>query len=360
MILEGLEVLLGDAYSVGQVVSVTFAIYDGGTNWSESFTIQHNGYGFLKLDVEADASTGTEYTLTGTDYDDIVAALSATYPDATESMASYSNFERRDYDDAYWSDDMVLEALNVVLPVGVEGDVYVVTYDIYNGSSGTETMTLIYESGVYVANETTVQVESVVAKNEGEWVFPYIFTDADYTLLGQSYGNFDSSSIYKLDIFLESLFPYAAAEDTVAVIYEYYDGSTNEKYGVSVFDGDNWNLTAEVMETTFQYGYEDGEWVPDNTISYTLLSSDYQYIAFALEGDSEFDGLLDTLINYNDYDYNWTNDQIIYSLGVLADNLYPNAEEGQKIQFTYLVYDNGLNTVVSTIILTDGEWIEVE
>lgn len=358
MILEGFNELLKDEYNVGQVVAVTFAIYDGGSNFTESFTIQYNGYGFLKLDVEASAATGTDYTLSGTDYDDIASALSDSYPGPSNNLSSYGNFDRRPTSSNYWSDSMIIEGLNVVLPAVAEGDIYIVTYDVYNGSNATETMTVMYSGGAYIANTTIVEVETIVAKSNGEWEFPYVFTDADYTLLEQSYGNFDSGSIYKLDIFLESLFPYAKAGDAVTVQYEYYSGGTSTKYGTSVYDGDKWHLTQDVVETTFQYGFENGAWLPDNTIAYTLLSADYEYIAEALEGNPDFSGLLATLVNYHDYDYNWTSEQIVYSLAIFAEHIAPNAEEGQKYLFTYLVYDSGLQTLSTKMILTDGVWVE--
>ncbi|KJD36902.1 hypothetical protein PW52_00100 [Tamlana sedimentorum] len=363
MILDAMNVVFGDSYSVGQIVTVTFDMYDGSSG-TESITGKYNGYEFLDFgSVVEIESQGTAYVFSSSDYDAVVAALGATYPDATGSMASYGNFERRTTNSAYWTDDMILEAINVVLPAGDEGDIYIVSYAIYDGGSGTETVPVAYESGAYVSTEievvpTIVENTEIIAKNNNEWALPYTFTDADYELLSQSYGNFDSGSVYKLDIFLKSLYPYAASGDAASVAYEYYSGGTSTKYGTSVFDGVSWTLTPEVLETTFQYGFEDGVWVPDNTIPYTLLNADYEYMASALEDNSDFDGLLGTLVDYHDYDYNWSDDQIVFSLLILAEHLFPNAEEGQKVQFTYLVYDNGLNTLSTVVILTDGVWIE--
>jgi hypothetical protein len=94
------------------------------------------------------------YTLVQSDYDAIVAGLGETYPDATESMGNYSNFERRVGNVSEWTNSMVLEALNIVLdninPSAEEAQKYVVTVAIYDGSVGTESFAVIKEGGVWV------------------------------------------------------------------------------------------------------------------------------------------------------------------------------------------------------------------
>ncbi|MCH7525693.1 MAG: hypothetical protein IIC74_12060 [Bacteroidetes bacterium] len=94
------------------------------------------------------------YTLTGADYGAIVSALSGTYLDATSSMDNFGNFDRRSGGDAYWSDDMVVEALNIVLNIidssAAEEQKYVVTFDVFTGSSGTEDFAMIKIGGEWV------------------------------------------------------------------------------------------------------------------------------------------------------------------------------------------------------------------
>lgn len=94
------------------------------------------------------------YTLTGADYGAIVAALSATYPDATFSMDSFGNFDRRVGNAAYWSDDMVVEALNIVLdnldPGAAEEQKYVVTFIVFTGTGGEEDFAMIKIGGEWV------------------------------------------------------------------------------------------------------------------------------------------------------------------------------------------------------------------
>ncbi|WP_142784308.1 hypothetical protein [Changchengzhania lutea] len=361
MLLEGFNELLGSEYSIGQVVAVTFAIYDGGTNFSESFTIQYNGYGFSKLDADASGTTATEYALTGTDYETIATDLSATYPGPAENLGRFGSFDVRSTSDNYWSDAMILEALNIILPTATEGDVYAVTYDIYNGSSGIETMTLLFSSGAYIANATIVEVTAVVAKNDGDWEFPYVFTDKNFDTFGFRFPNFGSSDIYILDIFLEELFPYAQEGDVAMVQYDYFSGGTSTKYGHSIFDGENWNLTPDVIETRFQYGFEDGEWLPDNTINYTLTSSDIALISNAFidiyPGPADNVGFFGSFDRRSGSDNYWDDDMLLEVANVLLDAKNPSAQEGQKYVLNFVVYTGSTGIESKSVIKTDGVWV---
>ncbi len=94
------------------------------------------------------------YSFVQADYDAIVSALAATYPGPTDSMSNFGNFERRPGNANEWTNDMVLEALNVVLdninPSAEEAQKYVATVAIYDGSVGTEAFAVIKEGGVWV------------------------------------------------------------------------------------------------------------------------------------------------------------------------------------------------------------------
>lgn len=77
---------------------------------------------------------------------------------AGTSAANYGNFDRRPSASAYWSDEMILNGLNYFLkttyPNAAVGQKYLITYAIYNGTSGTETIYVIKDaSGEYVIFE---------------------------------------------------------------------------------------------------------------------------------------------------------------------------------------------------------------
>ena len=120
-----------------------------------------------KLDVEAGGTTAIEYALSGDDYDTIATDLATSYPGPAANLLQFGSFDVRSSSDNYWSEAMILEGLNIILPTATEGDVYAVSYEIYNGSRGTETMTLLYTAGAYIANATLVEVTAVVAKKLG-------------------------------------------------------------------------------------------------------------------------------------------------------------------------------------------------
>ena len=98
------------------------------------------------------------YSLSGDDYAIIAGELVDVYPNQVSSMEQYNNFDRREGNSAYWSDDMLLEAMQALLdeiaPNAEVGQQYVLTFDIYNGTNTTESLSLIKdESGAWVINE---------------------------------------------------------------------------------------------------------------------------------------------------------------------------------------------------------------
>jgi hypothetical protein len=176
------------------------------------------------------------------------------------------------------------------------------------------------------------------------------------------YNNFGSTTPPDdyLPTFLGLKFPYAFEEDELLVIYDYFSSSSGAQLRgnlYTVIDG-AWVGHKSTIETTLQFGHDGSKWVPDNTIKYTLVPADYDYLAAQLEGNPDFDNVsLASLANYDDFDYNWSMDQLVYALGLLADFLNPGAEEGQKYIMTYLLYDNGVQTRVTPIIKTGGVWV---
>jgi len=96
------------------------------------------------------------YTLTANDYQLIGDALESTYSSPVSSMLNYSNFDRRESNSAFWSDDMIYEALAIVLneiaPTAEEGQKYQITIAVYNGTNTTEDFKLIKSNGEWVKN----------------------------------------------------------------------------------------------------------------------------------------------------------------------------------------------------------------
>ncbi|XCF06742.1 hypothetical protein ABI125_02515 [Tamlana crocina] len=163
-----LDVYKYNPKSAGDIVLSMYELYVGG-GVTESYTAAYvfDGISFAPYENEANITLqfghdGTiwvpdntiKYTLVPADYTAIVEALKDTYPAATGSMENYGNFERRPGNAAEWTPEMIAEAMDVVLskldPSAEDGQKYVVTYDIYNGSSGTEDIAVIKTNGVWV------------------------------------------------------------------------------------------------------------------------------------------------------------------------------------------------------------------
>ena len=90
------------------------------------------------------------YTLTPADYQFIINTYSGKYPGETGNMATYGNFNGFS-----WTTAMINEVIGGVLlnnfPGAQEGQKYVVTFSIYDGSTHDTTTSLILQGGVYVA-----------------------------------------------------------------------------------------------------------------------------------------------------------------------------------------------------------------
>lgn len=200
--------------------------------------------------------------------------------------------------------------------------------------------------------------------NNGAWRVPssnfYALDEADFDSMSLS--NFGSSTPPDdyLPTFLNIKFPYAQEGDQLDVAYKYVSSSSGAQTRGNLYTktAGVWNGYQSTISTTLQFGHDGNAWIPDNTIKYTLVSADYAYMAATLEGNSFFANVsLTSLASYNDYDYNWSDAQILYSLDVLLNHLNPSAEDGQKYLITYLLYDNGTNDVKRNLIKQAGKWV---
>lgn len=222
-----------------------------------------------------------------------------------------------------------------------------------------------------VAGET-VDISSYYQYTEaGEWEVledAYYLSTADYDAMGTAsgqpgqYNNFSSSIAPDnyLPRFLAKTYPYAQEEDQLAVMYKYYNGSSTVVQGnVYTYMNGMWIG----YQASLQFGYDNGIWVPDNTIKYTLIRSDYDYMSAQLVDDPDYTTPAESMGNYGNFDRRegnsayWSEDMIAVAMGILLDKMDPSAAEGQKYLMTYDIY-NGTNTTESmSLIKTDGVWV---
>ena len=201
----------------------------------------------------------------------------------------------------------------------------------------------------------------------------YYLTAEDYDSMGEAsgqpgrYDNFSDTAEPEdyLPTFLNIKYPFAQEEDSMIVIYKYYDGSDTLTEGnlYTVVNG-VWVAHESVVETTLKFGFENGMWVPDNTIRYSLMGSDYTYISTEFAQVDGFEDAAASMANYGNFDRRegrdeyWSNDMIIEAMNALLNNVVnPNAEEGQKYLLTFDVY-NGSNTTEDIKLIKEaGEWV---
>jgi len=367
MILEALNVVLSDRYDdvEGQKYNVSYAIYDGNAG-SESMTVQFDGNSYFVVG-------GMAYEITNDDNDYIGVELGDEYPGPAGNAAQYNSFDVRTTSDNYWSDDMLVEAVNAVLmnqyPDAENGAKFEVTYQIYNGSVNTVVQSYILASDTYVvdndASVSTIQTTQVYAFINGNWTQPLNLETADYTAMGQNYPNFDDVDdvAYKIPIFLNNKFQYAEQGDYLAVAYSYYtSGSgTATRYSNFVFENNSFQYISDVMETTLQFGYDGINWVPDNTIQYSFITADYSLIASELMG--AYPAQAGNLENYGNFNRgggstSWDDDMMLDAINIVLDNIDPNAEVGQKYIVSYVIYSGGYSTEsVSMIKTEEGSWV---
>ena len=364
MIVDAINAVLSANFDgvTGQKYNVSYAIYDGSAG-IESTTVQFDGNAYV-------AVGGMSYQLVNADFALIGTELGTAYPEPASSAANFNNFDRREGNAAYWSEDMILEAINIILPVdfpaATEGAKFNISYAVYTGAAGVEITSVVLTDGVYVldteASISTIETTTTYAYIDNAWIMPYALTSEDYTEMGQSFPNFSDrdEATYKIGIFLESLYPYAEEGDYAAVTYDYYSSGVTTQYTNFAFEGGSWNFVPSVIESSLQFGNDGTTWIPDNTIKYTLTNADYEYMAEVLAADPDYSGIVATLENYHDYDASWSTEQILYSLFVLAEHNFPSAEIGQKYEMTYLVYNGGLGQFTASIILTADGWAAQE
>ncbi|MCL5127012.1 hypothetical protein [Algibacter sp. L4_22] len=226
-----------------------------------------------------------------------------------------------------------------------------------------------YDSGIV----STVK-DGFIYSN-GAWEKSTGITEDEYASMGESRAQFsnEDEALVKIPVFLKNKLAYEAPEynDIYGVMYNLYvtdtedidgdeDVSERTEYSYVVFyiyDGVNWVEYNNTINQTIQFGHDGETWVPDNTIKYTLVrNADYAYMASQLTGD-EYATLIGNLADYGDFDYNWTDNQIVEALTIFMDYLDPSAEDGQKYVLTYVVYDNGEGNYEKNFIREGGVWV---
>ncbi|MBT33223.1 MAG: hypothetical protein CMO01_26475 [Thalassobius sp.] len=193
----------------------------------------------------------------------------------------------------------------------------------------------------------------------------YMLSSADYNAMGApgSYDNFSSS--VPADSYVPTLlsmkYPYAQEEDEMVVLYRYYSStssSTSTRGNLYTYTSGEWVSYATETEATLQFGKEDGSWVPDNTIRYTLSGSDYS--AIAANSDLGTESSRSNLGSYGNFStYVWTTAEIQEAISYVLLTNFSDSEVGQKYLVTYNTYPGG-DLQMHLILTSDGAYVPVD
>ncbi|MGO4913458.1 hypothetical protein [Leeuwenhoekiella sp. W20_SRS_FM14] len=278
----------------------------------------------------------------------------------TVSTADYDSYPETERFDNFDDEDQIYTFLDDKFPDVANRTLVSLTYKFYNGSTQT-------------LNNGFLRVN-------GEWQFALGLTNAEYTMVGQGFANFNTKdeALRKLPIYLLDKFKYedVAVNDVKSTMYKVYttdvndidgDGSVTDSATYSfianfIFDGSKWNVYNNALPMTLQFGNDAGEWIPDNTIAYTLAVADYAFIGSELS--SEFPAQTASMLRYNNLDRRsgndafWSDDLIYRALNLLLNKLDANAEEGQKYAVTLDIYNGANTTETFFVIKTNGSWVK--
>lgn len=367
MILEAIDAVLSESLDgvEGQTYNVSYATFDGEPG-VENMHVMFDGNSYIMVG-------GSAYDVSNEDFDLIGAEFAEEYPVPASSAAQYNNFERRAGNAAEWSNAMIVEALDFLLkqkfPDAAEGAQFDVSYRIYDGAAQTKIMSLVLADGEYVIDETstvsTIMETSIYAFSNKEWAVPYTLpADSYQNEFGQRFGNFDDEeeAIYKIGIYLESVYPYAKEGDFAPVAYQFYNGDeTVTEFANFVFENGEFVNIPSVVSKTLQFGHNGSTWEVDNTVLYTYSAAD-----FALIGSTLTDKYPDpawSAGNYSNFDRRfgnenyWSDEMLLEAATIVLNKIAPNAEEGQKYVVSFAIYDGSAGVESLSLIKQGGAWV---
>lgn len=199
----------------------------------------------------------------------------------------------------------------------------------------------------------------------------YYLSNADYDSMGESSGqpgqfnNFSGSVLPEnyLPTFLDIKFPFAQEEDELFMVYKFYGGSgvgTVTRGNLYIVENGIWTPAI----TSLKFSFKNGVWVPDNTIRYTLVGDDYNYMSSQLITTPDFEGPAENMGNFGSFNIDpgssnfWSEEMLVTAFDILLNNSDPNAEEGQKYILTYKIYDgSSVANRMKSLIKTGGSWV---
>ncbi len=202
----------------------------------------------------------------------------------------------------------------------------------------------------------------------------YYLSSADYDSMGTGsgqpgqYNNFSSSVSPNnyLPTFLGLNFPYGQEEQELFVVYDYYSSNSGAQIRGDLYTFTNgmWTAHQSTIQTSLQFGFDNGVWVPDNTIRYTISTPAFDFIEANYAAVVGFETPVSSMANYGNFDRRvgnpayWSDEMLETVFADLLGSLVaPTAEDDQKYVMVFDIYDGNSGTEEFKLIKTAGEWV---
>lgn len=282
----------------------------------------------------------------------ILAAKYPRYADKSSVIVTYANVpttikvadssfvnvsytvQPTDYTFTNFSAAQVLTFLGVKYPTPVANQLAVLTFNFFENGANTNAVT---QSFLYLNNAWTriYHVSAAQYASVGKGGNNNNFAAADATLI-PSYLN----TFLKAD---PSVSVTAKVGDVRYVSYKYYGGSTAntfQRVQPLTYDGTNW-VTTPQPAAPLAFAKNNGTWVADNTVNYTLTPADHVTLTTYTFGSAAARA---NLASFKSVDLrttsstSWTSAEIANAVAEFAKNTYKTPEQNQIFNLSYYGY----------------------
>lgn len=181
----------------------------------------------------------------------------------------------------------------------------------------------------------------------------YVFTEGDYTTVGQAFPNFTFIEDAQIGVVtLAGIKEHTLPKDYAVMVYRNFFPT----YKVFIFNAINWEVKQSVIATTEPLNYAldknditQSTWWADPAIKITLTAADYNL--YPETGKYQNFDIRDGQIPGDD------EDKFIEMIGAMLDANH-NAVDDQQYLVTYAYYDSGNGFATVRVIRTAGVWAE--
>lgn len=234
-------------------------------------------------------------------------------------------------------------------PDAQDGDFMDIQHDFFSSSTG------------FVPDTLSRAVYSVAYG----WLYAEILPEESYAdFFGESPPDFsfEDEGEDKIPVYLKATKLFAEDGDIALVQYNYDNGpGTSKSVALFILDQGVWTLYGDKFQTVQQqlsFGHDGDNWVPDNTIKYTITAADFTEIGKAENGLGN-PAALDNLNTFGNFGTQWSTPEIYEAIAFILKLNFPASEVGQKYLVTYNTFPAG-DLQVLMILDASGEYVVVE